>query len=271
MTRTDEIKKLIKVIRPHQVPYLYKYRSLDSSDAVKWLQDVFENRRVFLNDATKFNDPFECRPCLTIDGSPLARAEFLKELTKDRFPNATKGQVKKLMRGKTALLADKSRLEKAYSQFVATVGIYCLSEKKDNLLMWAHYSDSHRGLCLEFRASEEGSLFWEAFKVIYQDDYPVVNMMRIGEPEVFRKAVLTKSTLWAYEQEWRILKIEDEGGPGNYHFPSEALTGVIFGALMKSEDKEMVKDWLKTYPSAVSVYQASLNGKRYQIDLDQIA
>ena len=271
MTKTSQIEKLIKIISPYRVPYLYKYRSMDSSDAVKSLQDVFQKRRVFLNDATKFNDPFECRPCLTIDGSSLTRAKFIKELTKDRFPNATKGQIKKLMRGKTALLADKGRLKKPYGQFVTTVGIYCLSEKKDDLLMWAHYADSHRGLCLEFKASEEGSLFWEALKVIYQNDYPVVNMMRMVEPEEFRKALLTKSAIWAYEQEWRILKVEDEGGPGNYFFPSEALTGVIFGALMKSKDKEMVKDWLTTYPSTVSVYQASLNGKEYQIDITKIS
>jgi len=271
MTKTGEIKKLIEIIRPYQVPYLYKYHSMDSSVAVERLHDVFQNRRVFLNDATKFNDPFECKPFLIVDGSSLARTEYLKELTKDRFPNATKGQIKKLIRGKTALLTDKGRLEKVYSQFVATVGIYCLSEKKDDLLMWAHYSDSHRGLCLEFRASEEGSFFWEVFKVIYQDDYPVVNMMRVGEPEEFRKALLTKSAHWSYEQEWRILKMEDEGGPGSYHFPPEALTGVIFGALMKSKDKEMVRDWLRTYPSTVSVYQASLNGKRYQIEMAKIS
>ena len=41
-----------------------------------------------MSDPTKFNDPFECRPHLTVDGNSVERKEFLKELTKDKFPNA---------------------------------------------------------------------------------------------------------------------------------------------------------------------------------------
>ncbi len=29
-------------------------------------------------------------------------------------------------------------------------GVYCLCEKPDNLLMWSHYADAHRGICLQF-------------------------------------------------------------------------------------------------------------------------
>ncbi|MEI7637538.1 MAG: DUF2971 domain-containing protein [Syntrophus sp. (in: bacteria)] len=267
MTKKQEVEKLVKLIRPYPIQYLYKYRAMDSSTG---LQGIFEERKVFLNDAAKFNDPFECRPYLTVDGSSIAQTAFLEELTKDRFPNASRAEIKNLMRGKGAFLRDHGKLRKAYDEFVTTVGIYCLSEKKDDLLMWAHYSDSHRGLCLEFEASTEGSLFWEAFRVVYQDEYPIVNMMRIGEAEEFRKALLTKSTHWAYEQERRVLKMEDEGGAGDYYFPPAALTGVIFGALMSSRDKEIVKNWIKAYPSEIAIYQATLNGHGYQLDVNKI-
>jgi hypothetical protein len=266
MTKKQEAEILVKLIRPYPIGYLYKYRSMASMG----LQDIFEKKKVFFNDATKFNDPFECRPHLTVDGSPLARAAFLKELTRDRFPNASRAEIKKLMRGKGAFLMDQDKLRKACNEFVATVGIYCLSEKKDDLLMWAHYSQAHRGLCLEFEASTERSLFWEAFRVVYQEAYPIVNMMRIGEAEEFRKALLTKSTHWAYEQERRVLKMEDEGGAGDYYFPPAALTGVIFGALMSSRDKETIKNWIQAYPSEIAIYQATLNEHRYQLDVSKI-
>jgi hypothetical protein len=235
------------------------------------LQDIFEKRKVFLNNATKFNDPFECRPSLTVDESKLAIAEYLKKLIKDEFPNANRAEKNKLMRGGRPSLIDQVKLSKAYNGFIATVGIYSLSEKNDDLLMWAHYSNAHRGLCLEFDASTKDSLFWEAFRVVYQEDYPIVNMMRLDEAEEFRKALLTKSSHWSYEQEWRILKMETEGGPGYFKFAPELLTGVIFGALMSDKHKKILKQWVQDYPVKISIYQATLNRSRYQIDMTKVS
>ncbi len=31
-----------------------------------------------------------------------------------------------------------------------TIGILCFTEKNDNLLMWSHYANSHKGFVLEF-------------------------------------------------------------------------------------------------------------------------
>lgn len=266
MTRKREAEKLIELISHSPVRYLYKYRSMAS----RGLKDIFEKRKVFFNDATKFNDPCECRPHLAVDVNLLSQEVYLKKLAKERFPNARGAEIKELIREKKVFLKDQAKLRKTYNEFVSTVGIYCLSEKKDDLLMWAHYSDAHRGLCLEFEASTEGSFFWEAFRVVYQEDYPVVNMMRMGEAEEFCKALLTKSTHWSYEQERRILKTKYEGGAGDYYFPPAALTGVIFGALMNSEDKETIKNWIKAYPSEISIYEATLNGHRYQLDIGKI-
>jgi hypothetical protein len=263
MTRRLEAEKLIKLVKPYPVKYLYKYRTMGSMG----IQDIFQKRKVFLNDATKFNDPFESKPLLTVDGGLLERRSFLKELTRERFPSANRAEIRKQMRGKDKLFKDQDKLRDVSNRFVASVGIYCLSEKKDDLLMWAHYSDAHRGLCLEFDTSIEGSLFWEAFAIAYQQDYPIVNIMRIGEAEEFRKALLTKSEHWAYEHEWRVLKTKEEGGVGDHFFPPKALSGVVFGALMNSGDKEILKSWIESYPSEITIYEAVLNMHRYQLDI----
>jgi len=267
MINKQEAKILAKIIRPYPIRYLYKYRSMQS----RGLRDMFEKRQVFLSDATQFNDPFESEPQIIVDESSLKRKAFLKEVTKNHFPTANKAERKKLMRGKLRLLTNKEELIKTYNNFVSKIGIYSLSEKNDDLLMWAHYSDAHRGLCLEFEAFTEGSLFWEAFSVTYQEDYPIVNIMRIDKADEFRKALLTKSTHWAYELERRVLKMENEGGPGVYNFPPETLTGVIFGARISDDDKETVKRWVKAYPSKIAIYQAALNGRKYQLDINKIA
>ena len=167
------------------------------------------------------------------------------------------------------MLTNMELLKTVYLTFISRNGVYSLSEKNDDLLMWSHYSDAHRGLCIEFDASKSGTLFWEALKVIYQDDYPAVNMMGLGEgePEEFRKALLTKSNHWKYEEERRVLKDERDGGSGAYFFPPELLTGVIFGALMSAKDKEILMNWIETYPTNIMKYQSVLNDKKYKLDI----
>jgi hypothetical protein len=267
MGQLKDPSEMVKTVRPYPVSRLYKYRSMQSRE----LEGIFLKRQVYLADPTRFNDPFECSPYLTVDPSSIKRELYLKQITKDSFPNASKGERKRFMKGKGVKLVDRALLKKSYSNWLRSNGMYCLSEKKDDILMWAHYSDAHRGLCLEFDTSKEGTLFWQVFKVQYQDDYPEVNMINIGEIEEFRKTLLTKSRHWEYEKEWRILKTDQEGGPGFYPFSPELLTGVICGALMSDNDKDLLKDWIRAYPTTIKLYQAELNERKYQIDVRPLA
>jgi len=80
------------------------------------------------------------------------------------------------------------------------------------LFQWA------QGVCLEFDAIHDAlfidrMLFGQAIKVIYSEKRPVLNVIDIGEPKEYQKALLTKSTHWCYEEEWRIIKTPGEGGP----------------------------------------------------------
>ena len=254
MAQRKEAEKLVEIIRTYSPKHLYKYRSINSQG----VKDIFIKREVYFTDSTNFDDPFECRPILTSHKSPLKREKFLKDLTKDKFPSADKRAIKKLMRGKKHLLTDQQTLKTAYDAFIKTIGIYCLSEKNDDLLMWSLYSDSHRGFCIEFDPSPEHTLFWEAFKVIYQEEYPTVNIMDIEKADEFRKALLTKSIHWKNQEEWRILKTEQEGGPGLKEFLPELLTGVIIGALMYLEDKNNLLTWIKQYPKMRPVKQEKI-------------
>ena len=134
--------------------------------------------------------------------------------------------------------------------------------------MWAHYSDSHRGFCLEFDSSKSGTIFWEAFRVVYQKKYPSVNFMDIEKE--YRKIVLTKSLHWKYEKEWRIIKNKQDGGPGYYPFNPELLKGVILGANIQKKDEELLTDHINRYPYKLIKYRAKLNSKKYKLDICSI-
>jgi len=240
------------------------------------LEGIFTRRQIYLPRPIDFNDPFECRPRLTVYNSGLKRQSFIRERVRKIFPPNERKARKELMKEYDRRLRSSPEIiESAYEEFVKTTGLYCLSEKNDDILMWSHYSNGHRGLCVEFDAIIDAAfsgmmLFGQALKVNYREERPTLNVMAIGQPTEYQKALLTKSNHWDYEEEWRVIKTEPEGGPGVRHFRPEVLTGVIFGALISTEDKQQIMDWISKYPTKIVLYQARIDETKYKLNIEPI-
>jgi hypothetical protein len=208
--------------------------------------------------------------------SPLKRELFLREGARKKYPAANKKNRKRLIKqARMILVFSPEFIENTYEEFLRTTGLYCLSEKKDDILMWSHYANVHRELRLEFDAFHDALLanrmiFGQALKVLYSEERPVLNVINIGEPREYQKALLTKSTHWEYEREWRVIKTPGEGGPGLKPFHPASLTGVIFGALISPENKQKVRDWIIRYPTKLSLYEARINEDKFKVDIEPI-
>jgi hypothetical protein len=270
--RKDQIKELLKTPELCQIRKLYRYRSIESSE----LEGIFTRREIILPRPIDFNDPFECRPRLSVYNSGLKRELFIKERVRKIIASDNRKARRELIKKYDRRLRyNPDIIEKAYEEFLRTTGLYCLSERNDDILMWSHYSHGHRGLCIEFdaildAAISEIMLIGQALKVNYGEERPTVNVMEFGLPKEYQKALLTKSNHWEYEKEWRVIKTELEGGPGLRYIRPEVLTGVIFGALISSEDKHMVMDWVSKYPTKIILYQARINETKYKLDIEPI-
>ena len=104
-----------------------------------------------------------------------------------------------------------ANLSRSVQRVIAERRIYCLSPHPENILMWSHYADNHRGICLAFNTDIQ--LFGSALEVQYVQDCPCVNPNMLT-PDAVIAAILTKSDVWRYENEFRILGIPDaEGHP----------------------------------------------------------
>ena len=139
------------------------------------------------------------------------------------------------------------------------IGLLCLSEVPDDLLMWSHYADAHRGVCLVF--DWQSPFFAVAQAVTYQQKRPCINPIFQSHHEMVDRALLTKSTHWEYEREWRVFQYRQ--GFGQYPFPCEALVGVILGAQVSEANASMVHSWLVDRPTPVAVFQASLSSAEF--------
>lgn len=94
--------------------------------------------------------------------------------------------------------------------------VLCLTERGDNLVMWSHYANSHRGVAFKFRRLEHvNHRFLAAQPVQYSDES--VSFLGLQEyiDELFGLAkhdllprvwdlAFRKHADWRYEQEWRV-------------------------------------------------------------------
>ena len=133
-------------------------------------------------------------------------------------------------------------------------GIACFCEQPDDMLMWGHYADGHRGLCLEF--DTRCVIFKSAWKVHYSEKYPSMNIAdAMIKGEIDALAMLTtKARQWEYEQEWRVL---DLNGNKQVQIDAAALTGIYFGCAMALEHKAIVAMILRDLPTKLYEMQRS--------------
>ena len=138
--------------------------------------------------------------------------------------------------------------------------------------MWAHYTGSHTGICLEFDAlaapftQQNG-----ATKVIYRATYPAFDMTARGAGY---EALITKSDVWAYEREWRI--VAEERGIAQaaetiktdndfLTLPPGVLKSIIIGCQAPEKSRELVANLVRTHAPEVLVRQATLTSDSYDL------
>lgn len=250
------------------VQYLYKYGTIN-----EYSECLFTTPYVWFSPPLQLNDPFECRPYFTFEDNRDQSIEILKRGLRRRNPvsgsdHITAQAVSIYLEGR---LRDPERLEelrKDLLQHLANnIGLYCLSSKPDDILMWSHYGSGHSGFCLKFEATANTPFFGRAQQVQYSEDFPSIDCFNTSIDKQIDFVFLTKFQGWSYEREWRI--IDHDSGPGLKEYPSELLTGVIFGIKMPAEDKIKIRDWINRGGRHVSFYQAVLNEKKFAIEIQQ--
>jgi hypothetical protein len=114
-----------------------------------------------------------------------------------------------------------------WSQVGKASRIFCVVEEPDNLLMWAHYAQSHEGAVIQFECLPElDNLLCAAMKVNYVTDPPVITRKlddyirhltgqpnKIDYKSLYYDFHLSKSDHWKYEKEWRVFIPADLENP----------------------------------------------------------
>ena len=259
---------------------LYRYRGMTSKDLAR----TFTHCELYFTSPTQFNDPFDCNPPFSItDYSENDLRDYTQETFRRNFPGISdpelKGKTEKsvasILRNYSSVSHFAEHFNRICLEVNSEIGVLCLSEKPDDILMWSHYGDCHRGIVLQFDKSElNKSGFNYCQKVDYENNIVTLKDMNINRTNPLKLAelvLLKKAAHWKYEEEWRIIvdpSLNDIPGCRIYKFPKEVLTGVIFGCKMAPEDKNAVHTWLKAGNHQALIYQAIRETSAYSLKID---
>jgi hypothetical protein len=259
---------------PEENPkYLYRYLSLDGPGLFR-AERIILHDEIYLTSPARVNDPFDCIVALDFEASDADCYNFLVELSKRKQPHLLEeghgkwaGDVIRSGRHKEREI--QSLILGGLQESVNSVGLLCLTERKDCILMWSHYAASHSGVCLEFANNKSDTLVGQALRVNYPPFYQKAHAIYDNKDKQVDHILLSKARCWAYEAEWR--KIEHETGYGLKRFDPRVLTGIILGCKTIEPHRQRILQWVSERELPMSIYQARQSPDGFHIEIEKMA
>jgi hypothetical protein len=153
------------------LPY-YKYQAFPAGDQEKlgWVRDILIEHKLFFAGRQSFNDPFDCVVPSLLQTPGTFYKRYVEELLDKDFPDAPEAE---WLAKRERLMSVKALegMREDVQKEIDKAGITCFCKVRDDILMWAHYADKHKGLCFEFDGSPNCNFFGDAQPVKYEDFY----------------------------------------------------------------------------------------------------
>ena len=302
--------------REHDRECFFKYVTIDTARL------IFENETLRWSSPLLFNDPFDIQAGFhwdfDINDLPemmLARIENLIQsddpLVFVETPNAEAviAALREAVK-KVGLKKDKLRelLVPVYQKFAAfmeservryltqrdgylkTLRILCLSEAHDNILMWSHYADYHRGIVIKLKVAddaEDDDPFWLARRVLYSskasphaekkdfvDQCLGLKKRTMYNPGDYWKWAYEKFDVWKYEAEWRVNDPSDEQKEAGYFYKGfnlvKKLEAVYFGCNCFGEHILEIISMLKAKNPDIKYFIARKHEFEYKLEFEEV-
>ena len=281
---------------PEAIPRrLYKYREFSSRTL-----DMVVGDNLYFADPATFNDPLDTRPHLDIDVGDDELEGVLRRLVERRV-DARMSAAAKAMKAKGAAAQRHIRrhAQNEADRVIADIdyhatnpdrepvahrhellrqavqlellgrydkGIVSLAERRDCPLMWSHYGDQHRGICIGYSVPEDAEVDIRQVKyggrklVKASSVAAMLEGNKAARREVDDAVLLQKAESWRYEREWRLI------GPRGSHWSMLELEEVAFGMRCEEPVKYAVVKGLQDRDRRVEFYE--LRERRERFDLE---
>lgn len=140
--------------------------------------------------------------------------------------------------------------------------VYCLSEKNNSILMWSHYANNHEGFCIGYDMKElDLKVQGLTMPVIYSNKLvKEINVDNICNND-FLYSLLSKCEEWEYEQEWRIIDINNFLLNKDDNYLKMKPSELYLGAKINFRDKETLKEIAEE--KQLDIYQMVMSKDEY--------
>lgn len=211
---------------------LFRFRKID-----KYLLQSLVNSELHFARPETLNDPFDCR------------VDFHASL--ERAIIRAEGTNHERLKGLREIMNEDLKSDEIRA-FVENIGVCSFSLTLENTLMWSHYADNHRGVCLTYGFPK--AFFDETvndilgivgvdygidplsdwFLHVLDEHMPFDRFIRL----LIKKAFTVKAELWRHEEEVRIVRKT----AGIQSIDRNFLRQVCFGLATPDADVALVKN-----------------------------
>lgn len=194
------------------------------------------NKEIWMSSLSEFNDPFES--LVTLD------------LGHEAFHNL-------------------------FTKYISEKRVCCFSEHVNNILMWSHYADKHKGFCVgidEAPFIKAGLLH----KVKYSDiDSNIKNDILSSDfkgstSKLYSTFMTHKHKDWEYEKEYRlIIHAENEKESGEtLEVGEHRFKEIYFGCNMPQKHKDLIANIMG---KEVIYYQAKTSKFNFSLEIEELS
>jgi hypothetical protein len=214
--------------------YLFKFRSIN-----KYFLDSIVRPALYFSKPKGFNDPFDCNINLRRIIARAAKAAINPQ------------RVQNLRRILETSAPDD------WAKIVEKVGVCSFSVSAMHILMWSHYADHHKGVCLTYQVPD--SFYIEDIATTHllgreSAHYGPADLIQhfatgdLSNRQEFLNRLIelyvtTKHRCWRYEDEVRIVRGED----GALDIPAGFVRQICFGLETLASDIDLVTTLAKAY------------------------
>lgn len=225
---------------------LCKFRKIDRN-----LLDSLIRDYIYFSHPIQLNDPFDCK--IKITKSLNCAIKLSKGKSKDKLSQLNSAQT----------FFDN------LNEKLSNSGIFSCSYNKNNAslrepLLWAHYADRHKGICLVYNIPEEYILSnsMGGAPVDYHNN-PLTNyFLKWGKTsnridadkfivKLIRKYLTIKGKSWKYENEYRLIR----NNAGEFQLDKSLLKFVCYGLNTPDKDRKLINSLLKKGGYEVEYYE----------------
>jgi hypothetical protein len=206
----------------------------------KWALDDIRRRRLKISEIADLNDPYEVKSVHSHDPASQLALENTRRQTCERY------------------------------------GVLCYSRNWNNILMWSHYGDKHKGICLGFDVLDELTRPVEYVEEVESAGNLTVEETSDGWPEEGERLVDrlmgAKYKGWSYEQEIRVhvrqIEIDEETGKYFVDFTERLILREVIAGARFPMSKRPIEDALKGYLEDVQIARATCSTERFEVIID---